>query len=131
MGGGKRKSELESQTKGVIQKQKLRNTKLKKKTKNTTKKHLGGPSSPCHEPEHLRPSLGLRTTANTALRRAARHTTKCMCLERLLCFISLKTCPTPCEVRISTSTFFFFFFVFLGRHPQHMEVPKLGVKSEL
>ena len=27
--------------------------------------------------------------------------------------------------------FFFFFFVFLGPHPQHMEVPRLGVKSEL
>ena len=27
--------------------------------------------------------------------------------------------------------FFFFFLVFLGPYPQHMEVPKLGVKSEL
>ena len=27
--------------------------------------------------------------------------------------------------------FFFFFLVFLGLHPQHMEVPWLGVKSEL
>ena len=27
--------------------------------------------------------------------------------------------------------FFFFFVVFLGLHPQHMEVPWLGVKSEL
>ena len=26
---------------------------------------------------------------------------------------------------------FFFFFSFLGPHPQHMEVPRLGVKSEL
>ena len=26
---------------------------------------------------------------------------------------------------------FFFFFVFLGPHPQHMDVPRLGVKSEL
>ena len=26
---------------------------------------------------------------------------------------------------------FFLFFVFLGRHPQHMEVPRLGVQSEL
>ena len=31
-----------------------------------------------------------------------------------------------CAVR----NFFFFFFVFLGLHPQHMEVLKLGVKSE-
>ena len=28
-------------------------------------------------------------------------------------------------------SFFFFFFVFLGPHPQHMEVPRLGVQSEL
>ena len=27
--------------------------------------------------------------------------------------------------------FFFFFLVFLGPHPQHMEVPRLGVESEL
>ena len=26
---------------------------------------------------------------------------------------------------------FFFFFYFLGLHPQHMEVPNLGVQSEL
>ena len=37
---------------------------------------------------------------------------------------------------LSTSSFFFFFFFlsllsFLGRHPWHMEVPRLGVKSEL
>ena len=27
--------------------------------------------------------------------------------------------------------FFSFFLVFLGPHPQHMEVPRLGVESEL
>ena len=27
--------------------------------------------------------------------------------------------------------FFFVFFVFLGLHPWHMEVPRLGVESEL
>ena len=27
--------------------------------------------------------------------------------------------------------FFFFFFVFFGPHPQPMEVPRLGVQSEL
>ena len=27
--------------------------------------------------------------------------------------------------------FFFFFFVFLGPHPRHMEVPRLGVELEL
>ena len=35
---------------------------------------------------------------------------------------------------IETSEFLLFciyLFVFLGSHPQHMEVPKLGVQSEL
>ena len=27
--------------------------------------------------------------------------------------------------------FFFFFSCFLGPHPQHMEIPRLGVESEL
>ena len=27
--------------------------------------------------------------------------------------------------------FFFFFFFFLGSHPQHMEIPRLGVELEL
>ena len=27
--------------------------------------------------------------------------------------------------------FFFFFFVFLGPYPQHMEVSRLGIESEL
>ena len=27
-------------------------------------------------------------------------------------------------------SFFFFFFVFLGLHPGHVEVPRLGVESE-
>ena len=31
----------------------------------------------------------------------------------------------------TTVSFFFFFFYILGPHPQHMEVPKLGIKSEL
>ena len=32
---------------------------------------------------------------------------------------------------LSLLFFFFFFFVFLGLHPQHMEIPRLGVKLEL
>ena len=32
---------------------------------------------------------------------------------------------------LSLRFFFFFFFVFLGPHPGHMEVPSLGVKSDL
>ena len=31
----------------------------------------------------------------------------------------------------SKDVFFFFFFFFLGLHPQHAEVPRLGVKLEL
>ena len=30
-----------------------------------------------------------------------------------------------------TFFFFFVFLSFLGLHPQHMEVPRLGIKSEL
>lgn len=57
MGGGKRKPELESQTKRVTQKQKPRNTK-KQKTKNLPndtgpRVPAAGPSSPCCEPEHF------------------------------------------------------------------------------
>ena len=29
------------------------------------------------------------------------------------------------------SVFFFFFFFFLGLHLQHMEIPRLGIRSEL
>ena len=32
---------------------------------------------------------------------------------------------------LQLDSFFFFFFVFLGPHPEHMEVPRLGVKLEL
>ena len=35
------------------------------------------------------------------------------------------------EAQITTLTFFFFFFGFLGPNSRHMEVPRLGVKSEL
>ena len=34
-----------------------------------------------------------------------------------------------CPVR--DLSLFFFFFAFLGPYPQHMEVPRLGVESEL
>ena len=30
-----------------------------------------------------------------------------------------------------SDSFFFFFWSFLGPHPRHMEIPRLGVKSEL
>ena len=39
----------------------------------------------------------------------------------------------PCSsiVHIYIYIYIFFFFSFLGLHPQHMEVPTLGVESEL
>ena len=38
---------------------------------------------------------------------------------------------TGIQWRGSGELIFFFFFVFLGPHPQHTEVPRLGVESEL
>ena len=35
------------------------------------------------------------------------------------------------EKSVTDESFFFFFFRFLGPHLRHMEVPRLGVKSEL
>ena len=35
------------------------------------------------------------------------------------------------DLSVSLSLFFFFFLIFLVPHPQHMEVPRLGVESEL
>ena len=35
------------------------------------------------------------------------------------------------NIRFTQEQGFFFFFFFLGLHLQHMEIPKLGVKSEL
>ena len=40
-------------------------------------------------------------------------------------FIKQKSCSEP------QFFFFFFFFCFLGLHLQHMEVPRLGVQSEV
>ena len=41
--------------------------------------------------------------------------------------------PQPVLVGYEQEAFFFFFcfFSFLGPHPQHTEVPRLGVESEL
>ena len=39
-------------------------------------------------------------------------------------------CPSEVETHFM-EVFFFFFFVFLGPQPWHMEVPSLGVQSEL
>ena len=38
---------------------------------------------------------------------------------------------TTTNKAVETETLFFFFFSFLGLHLQHMEVPGLGVESEL
>ena len=35
------------------------------------------------------------------------------------------------KATLDSFSFFFFFFCSLGLHPQHMEVPRLGIKSEL
>ena len=35
------------------------------------------------------------------------------------------------NTELGVKKFYFYFFVFLGPLPQHMEVPRLGVKSEL
>ena len=52
-----------------------------------------------------------------------------------LCILahSLEILISQSEVglRVCISFSFFFFFVFLGPHPRHMEVPRLGVQSEL
>ena len=52
-----------------------------------------------------------------------------------LSFLSMK-CRLPLQLRLFPFSFFFFFFFFfffgfLEPHPWHMEVPRLGVKSEL
>ena len=39
--------------------------------------------------------------------------------------------PGPCSQAALLFFSFFFFFCFLGPHPQHMEVPRLGVELEL
>ena len=42
--------------------------------------------------------------------------------------------PTPILLEVSLFSIkkkYFFVFFFLGPYPQHMEVPRLGVKSEL
>ena len=41
------------------------------------------------------------------------------------------TQPEPIKTASFSSFFFFFFFCLLGPHPRHMEVPRVGVKSEL
>ena len=46
-----------------------------------------------------------------------------------LCLQSAQEPPTCCLFALFFS--FFFFFVFLGPHPQHMEVSRLGVQLEL
>ena len=39
--------------------------------------------------------------------------------------------PSECLSHPTVIPFLFFVFCFLGPHPQHMEVPRLGVESEL
>ena len=53
-----------------------------------------------------------------------------MWLELLLTLWSWSF-PTPSKYVDSTVLYFFQFLIFLGLHLQHMEVPRLGVESEL
>ena len=39
--------------------------------------------------------------------------------------------PHQCKLDLQRGRRLFFFFFFLGPHPKHMEVPGLGIKSEL
>ena len=41
-----------------------------------------------------------------------------------------RSSPGPCLSMINI-LFYYYYFVFLGLHPRHMEVPRLGVESEL
>ena len=50
------------------------------------------------------------------------------------CWVHLFVLQEQClqeKITLFFVLFLFLFFCFLGLHPQHMEVPKLGVKSEL
>jgi len=49
----------------------------------------------------------------------------------ILLFLWLSSIPLCIYTTSSSSFFFFFFGLFLGLHPEHMELPRLGVKSEL
>ena len=42
-----------------------------------------------------------------------------------------KSCHTPCSAMTSPTRVYFCFVLFSGPHPRHMEVPRLGVQSEL
>ena len=50
------------------------------------------------------------------------------CVIKLLLFVNLIVYKMVSQYTIS---FFFFLFFLLGPHPQHMEVPRLGVESAL
>ena len=58
-----------------------------------------------------------------------------MCLvlalkENLLDAKFLIICNTK-NILFLNKIFIFYFFVFLGPHPWHMEIPRLGIESEL
>ena len=113
MGGGKRKPELESQTKRVTQKQKLRNTKLffekKKKKKKPTKKQpyrmTQSPESQLQAPAPL--AMNLSTSQSiSGPQDNSKNTTgasdnNAHFIEDLLYIISLKMYLTTCGVGFS------------------------------
>ena len=49
--------------------------------------------------------------------------------DRQACAGSVLSTLQPAELGLLIATFFF--FVFFGPHPEHMEVPRQGVKLEL
>ena len=90
-----------------------------------TPQHLQVPSAGIESEPHLRPTPHLwQCRILNPLHQARMEQAMPQRQAR-----SLTHCPrvgTPPQV-----IFFFFFLVFLGLHPEHMEVPRPGVKSEL
>ena len=85
-------------------------------------------SSSINHFDHLRPSAVL-TPSNP------RQSRPSLPISPIVQNLSLHCIPTEnlnSESQYTlTEKFLFKFFCFLGPHPQHMEVPRLGVKSEL
>ena len=62
-------------------------------------------------------------------RQKKRKKEKSMLLTEIVWFLLLKA--TEYWTSLKSLVFFFFFFLVWGAHPQHIEVPRLGLESEL